>query len=412
MIMKAERKNSLKEKIMSAALENSNMSASVESELILGAQEVKEGVRTEQDKKENTKNQKTKEQKTKKLITKEKKTEQQRTEEAYPQEIETAENREHKAQDISEAFPPKEIRDSSHKNLSKNEICEQEDLKPLRQRTKKEPKERKEEEGKIIKNEQSAVYAEQEIVDVEQRVLRGGQKAEDKQKIKDKQKAVKVEDKAVKDAQKVIKNKQKIMRDKQTGTVHRKKTDKLLKILSFLFVFVFLISGAIVAYQFASRLKVSEQQVYAEDKSNNIVLRDTFGQAAVESGDLNTTTGDEQQRLNELAESSRVYCIISSSPYFKDNKSKGSLFISNPKECEFYTQVVIKTEDEKEMYVSPLLAPDEKIEYDYLTNKEFEKGTYDSNAYFNYFKKTGDTDTEFDYTYLGSMCAEINVVID
>jgi hypothetical protein len=188
---------------------------------------------------------------------------------------------------------------------------------------------------------------------------------------------------------------------------------KILYIPMIVFCSIFLTSGVLVAGRIMSNLKDSDREVNVQDNSGKVVLRDATGLSSVEIGDLVTTTGDEQQRLNELAENSRVYCIISSSPYFKDSKSKGSLFISNPQESEFYTQVIIKTKgDEKEMYVSPLLAPDEKIEYDYLASTEFEKGSYDANAYFNYFKKDGDTGMDSDYAYLGSMCAEINVMID
>lgn len=149
---------------------------------------------------------------------------------------------------------------------------------------------------------------------------------------------------------------------------------------------------------------VSEQSV--STKEDNPEIR-SFGRSeAVKEGDLMTDNNEEQERLNALAEESRVYCIISSAPYFQDIDSKGSLSISNPKESKYFTQVVIKTDDDKEMYVSPLLAPDEKIESDYLTNKDFEPGSYHCNAYFNYYVSKDSS------SYLGSMCAEINVVID
>lgn len=142
------------------------------------------------------------------------------------------------------------------------------------------------------------------------------------------------------------------------------------------------------------------------NKNSEPEIRNSTSSAAIQEGDLITADNEEQERLNALAEESRVYCIISSSPYFKDVNSKGSLFISNPKESKYYTQVIIETDDNKEMYVSPLLAPDEKIESDYLTNKDFEQGSYHCYAYFNYYA------SEESSSYLGSMCAEINVVID
>jgi hypothetical protein len=148
----------------------------------------------------------------------------------------------------------------------------------------------------------------------------------------------------------------------------------------------------------------SEQGV--STKEDNPEIRSFGSSEAIKEGDLMTDNNKEQERLNALAEESRVYCIISSAPYFQDVNSKGSLSISNPKESKYYTQVVIKTDDDKEMYVSPLLAPDEKIESDYLTNKDFKAGSYHCNAYFNYYASKDSS------SYLGSMCAEINVVID
>lgn len=133
----------------------------------------------------------------------------------------------------------------------------------------------------------------------------------------------------------------------------------------------------------------------------------------VSNGDiLSTTISDEQARLDAIAENSRVYCIISSSPYYTSATDKGSLYISNPKESVYYTQVVIKSiEDDKEMYVSPLLKPNEKIEYDYLTEKNFVKGRYPANAHFNYYSRIDDSGTDTDYVYIGTMCAEIVIVI-
>lgn len=150
---------------------------------------------------------------------------------------------------------------------------------------------------------------------------------------------------------------------------------------------------------------VASEQVESTKKDNPEIR--SFGNIeAVQEGDLMTDNNEEQERLNALAEESRVYCIISSAPYFQDVDSKGSLSISNPKESKYYTQVVIMTDDDKEMYVSPLLAPDEKIESDYLTNMDFIPGSYQCNAYFNYYASKDSS------SYLGSMSAEINVVID
>lgn len=179
----------------------------------------------------------------------------------------------------------------------------------------------------------------------------------------------------------------------------------------FLFVLLALLSLVILVTVLMIYIKsnsvgtTSEQEVIANEIYNPEIRRSTSS-GAIQGGELTTADNDEQERLNALAEESRVYCIISSAPYFKDVNSKGSLSISNPKESKYYTQVVIKTEDDIEMYVSPLLAPGEKIESDYLTKKDFEQGTYRCYAYFNYYA------SEESSSYLGSMCAEINVVID
>lgn len=141
-------------------------------------------------------------------------------------------------------------------------------------------------------------------------------------------------------------------------------------------------------------------------KEDNPEIRNSDSTEVVQEGALMNDLSEEQERLDALAEESRVYCIISSAPYFQDNNSKGSLSISNPKESKYYTQVVIRTEDGKEMYVSPLIAPNEKIESDYLTDRDFKAGSYHCYAYFNYYASKDSS------SYLGSMCAEINVVID
>jgi hypothetical protein len=135
-------------------------------------------------------------------------------------------------------------------------------------------------------------------------------------------------------------------------------------------------------------------------------IQKTIDNANVQMGALETSADGEQERLNALAEDSRVYCIISSSPYFPDVNSKGSLYISNPEQSKYYTQVVIKTVDDKEIYISPLLAPNEKIEYDYLTDKDISEGSHSAYAYFNYYVNSESS------SYLGSMCAEIKLVIN
>lgn len=155
--------------------------------------------------------------------------------------------------------------------------------------------------------------------------------------------------------------------------------------------------------------KVAEGKANSRDPS---VQSNGNSDSISSGGELSTNVEDEQARLNAIAENSRVYCVISSSPYFKSAKSKGSLFISNPKKSRYYTQVIIKTKDtQKKMYVSPLLEPNKKIEYDYLTNKDFDPGEYKANAYFNYYSKTGNSGTNRDYTYIGTMCAEVEIEI-
>lgn len=180
--------------------------------------------------------------------------------------------------------------------------------------------------------------------------------------------------------------------------------------------FLFILLGMICLTGFISVILVSkiskpdsnekrtEENVIG--KEDNPDIRNSDSKEAVQEGALTINQNEEQERLDALAEESRVYCIISSAPYFQDINSKGSLSICNPKESKYYTQVVIKTEDGKEMYVSPLLAPNEKIESDYLTNRDFKAGNYHCNAYFNYYASKDSS------SYLGSMCAEINVVID
>lgn len=179
--------------------------------------------------------------------------------------------------------------------------------------------------------------------------------------------------------------------------------------LFLLFGFICLV-GLIAAFIVGEYFKPNTTGITPEQnvptKEAGPEIRNSGSSEAIKEGALMTDHNEEQERLNALAEESRVYCIISSAPYFQDIDSKGSLFISNPKESKYYTQVVIKTDDDKEMYVSPLLAPDEKIETDYLTNKDFKPGSYHCNAYFNYYTSKDSS------SYLGSMCAEINVVIE
>lgn len=180
-----------------------------------------------------------------------------------------------------------------------------------------------------------------------------------------------------------------------------------LFLLSFLAGFMVLATAIFVGDRFmANSIKDTTAQDVAATEVNNPEIRDYADSESVQKGELMTDDNDEQERLNALAEESRVYCIISSAPYFADSNSKGSLSISNPKESNYYSQVVIKTDEGKEMYVSPLLAPDESIESDYLTSKDFEPGSYHCYAYFNYYS------SEESSSYLGSMCAEINIMID
>lgn len=140
-------------------------------------------------------------------------------------------------------------------------------------------------------------------------------------------------------------------------------------------------------------------------------IRDSGNNDAVGSGGLSSiSNSDKQNVLNKISEGSRVYCIISSSPYFSSIEEKGALFISNPKESVFHTQVVIEEKStEEEMYISSLLAPDEKVEYDYLTNKNYAEGEYVAMAYFNYYQPDENKDGEFNYT--GTVSVEILIKI-
>lgn len=194
---------------------------------------------------------------------------------------------------------------------------------------------------------------------------------------------------------------------KERNQLGRKSRKPLLFAFIGIVCLVSLIFSFIVGENFTPKSTGSaSEQVMTTKDNKNPEIRGSSNSEAVQEGELITDNNEEQQRLNALAEESRVYCIISSAPYFQDSESKGSLSISNPKESKYYTQVVIKTDDDKEMYVSPLLAPDEKIDSDYLTNKDFESGSYHCYAYFNYYANKDSS------SYLGSMSAEINVVID
>jgi hypothetical protein len=231
--------------------------------------------------------------------------------------------------------------------------------------------------------------------------------------------------KVMKDKVKVKKDRAKDTNDRVKGTKDRVKRTKIVKpnreknekhqkhkksslfILSVLLCSILLMSVVVTAATLL--LPVKKQQVLVtNNRSYDPAVRNINSSGVIEEGELNTFASNEQERLNALAEDSRVYCIISSSPYFPDSDSMGSLFISNPEESKYFTQVVIKAEDNREMYISPILAPNEKIEYDYLTNRDFEQGSHKAYAYFNYYARNGEETGD----YLGSMCAEITVVID
>jgi uncharacterized integral membrane protein len=213
---------------------------------------------------------------------------------------------------------------------------------------------------------------------------------------------------------KEMEQKEETTKQKQKKKANRK--NKILLGLLFLFLFSVIavknVSSMSNVVNFFTSLFHKEAPVQGEVDTTDQEIR-AIHSDSVSSVELSTSVEEEQQRLNAIAENSRVYCIISSSPYFSSAKEKGTLYISNPKESIYYTQVIIKTKDtEKEMYVSPLLAPEDKIEQDYLTDQSFAKGSYKANAYFNYYSKIGNTGTEKDYTYIGTMCGEIELIID
>ena len=151
-----------------------------------------------------------------------------------------------------------------------------------------------------------------------------------------------------------------------------------------------------------------EAIVIREDELYNPQIRKTDNQEAIDTGGLSMLSKEDRQKnLNDISEGSRVYCIISSSPYFPSITEKGALFISNPAESVFHTQVIIEEKETgEEMYVSSLLAPNEKIEYDYLTNKTYGEGEYVAMAYFNYYDGR-----DSDFSYKGTVSVEILIKI-
>lgn len=202
-------------------------------------------------------------------------------------------------------------------------------------------------------------------------------------------------------------------KEKKAG---KAKVNKSTIILTSLCIISLLFATDIVSYakmkSFFKSLTGSNKVMISDVKNSTVPVIGVSTSDSISTGKLSTKNENEQARLNQIAEDSRVYCIISSSPYFENVESRGSLFISNPAESAFYTQVVIKAKDtERELYVSPVLAPDEKIEYDYLSNRSLIPGEYQANAYFNYYSKTGDSGTQDDYMYIGTMVAEILVVL-
>lgn len=207
--------------------------------------------------------------------------------------------------------------------------------------------------------------------------------------------------------------KHRVKKDKKNKSNKSSVTVIVLCIISLLFA-TDVVSSAKITSLFRSIVDTVSGTVKSSDiVSANIPVKGVADSSSISKGRLSTTISDEQARLNQIAENSRVYCIISSSPYFDNANSKGSLYISNPTESVYHTQVVIKAKDtEKEMYVSPVLAPDEKVEKDYLTDRSFSNGEYQANAYFNYYTKSGDSEDPDDFTYIGTMCAEVLIVID
>lgn len=118
-------------------------------------------------------------------------------------------------------------------------------------------------------------------------------------------------------------------------------------------------------------------------------------------------TDEEQAELDAIAERSSVEIIISSSPFFADATSEGSFFISNPSYSNYDLQVVITTEDGREVYVSPLLKAGQGVDYDVLTDQTLEAGSHDARAVFNYYM-----DVNGEPAHYASMVAEITIVIE
>lgn len=219
-----------------------------------------------------------------------------------------------------------------------------------------------------------------------------------------------------------IVEKKEIARKQKTKKVRKKMSKYVaIPIILFLLISTFL---AVETNSFTAMISffqdlffgTSNGQVVASDVGDySVDIQNVNNRESVDKGELTSVNDKEEQaRLDALAENSRVYCIISSSPYFSSVEDKGSLYISNPPESTFYTQVVIVTqEDEKEMYVSDVLAPNEKVEYDYLSDKSFKKGSYKCNALFNYYNKESNSETGKDeYIYVGTLVAEVVMVVD
>lgn len=167
--------------------------------------------------------------------------------------------------------------------------------------------------------------------------------------------------------------------------------------------------------QFYNFITGGGKAISADTEDYGVDARLGTDKKSVEQGEIKLTVNkEEQERLDDLSANSRVSIVISSSPYFSTVSEKGALYISNPPDSQYSEQVVIITKDtEEEMYVSPILDPNEKVEEDYLTNQSFKPGRYEANALFNYYSKSINTESgKEEYSYIGTMVAEIFVVID
>lgn len=102
----------------------------------------------------------------------------------------------------------------------------------------------------------------------------------------------------------------------------------------------------------------------------------------------NKEKGDIITGAKESEKSEGLRCIISSAPYFTDAKSMGSYCIANHTDNKGYLlQVEISDNNTGELlYISPLLKPGEKIQEDYLTNQEYQDGSYPATATFNFYQ--------------------------